>query len=189
MTDPSLLFVRKSILVWDFDGTLADLTVDWNEVKRELFALAEDLEVEGPWLNATVEALRRAGRIRDAFSVIERHERQGTLTAIPISLDFLKWSAERYRQAIFSDNLRSTIHSALERFELTHAFEHIVAKDDVEHFKPAPDGLRAIQQHMDEDDLSRFLMIGNSAKDEQAAGAFGIDFLHVRDLGRLRLHR
>lgn len=170
---------NKKVLVWDFDGTIAKLHVDWYAVKEDLRALlTKDQQVEHERLGETIAKLDAAGLHDDAFAVLEKHESEADYTVLEDARRFIQERHQDFTMVVFTDNLTSTIERVLKAEGLYAYFSHIITKDDVTEYKPAPEGL-AIAQQKTSAEKDAMLMIGDSSNDEGAAKSFGVDFFSV----------
>ena len=148
-------FSRYRSIVFDLDGTLINLGVDWDGLKGELnqtFQRRYGMDVSFHPLSAGLKQLD--GRLgpagtQEAYSVIRRFEAVSVLSArlLPgrrelVSDLFIKGK----RLSIFSSNLHITVDRALYRFALTPYFSVVVGGDDVTNHKPSLQGLNRIQE-------------------------------------------
>ncbi len=160
-------------LILDFDGTIANLQVDWKAMKNELtHTFGTDFTI----LDAGLMSLNN-GELNKAFRIIKKHENAAEYTPNYALINYVKKHKKAY--AIFSDNLSTTVKGILEKLGILDRFNIIVCKDDVTNFKPNPEGLWKILEALNIHDKSEAVFIGNSTKDELAAKATGIEFLNV----------
>lgn len=154
VTNFSKALLGKRLLIFDFDGTLADTS--------PLHAAAFN-EVLAPWgLNVDYPAI--AGlRTRDAFaacfatagvSVPETQLQQLTLAKqarvrtliqnglqpLPGVDEFLRWARPRYRLALYSSGSHGTVTLAMEKLGYTGWFDPMLCAENVIHSKPHPEG-------------------------------------------------
>jgi len=172
----------KPFLIWDFDGTIADLVVDWDAVARDLAALAPDA-CRGLDLAGAMYRLIELGLREPAFAVLDRHESAAAYHLLPRSVAWLGSMRGERRLAVFTDNLRSTVAAILRECNLDDLFSAVIGKEDVSRFKPDPEGLRLALGALGDPDPLRCLYIGNTWRDEQAARDTGMEFLHIERLG------
>ena len=130
-------------IVFDFDGTLFNLNVDWARLKRTLafrfpgftfdrlgHGLLELEESKGPVL------------LREAFDIIHQFEIAQPAEPIESALDVACACALRgQRIAIFSANTEATIRQTLRREGLPDLFDIVIGGDSVRRRKPHPEGL------------------------------------------------
>ena len=192
---------RTRLIVFDYDGTLADLKVDWVALRTDLSRRARDFG-----FMSTFEPLwPQMARLRDAcgaeavaalFAVLAEHERQGVLQQQPRAeiVEFARLKSRRSRRvaddgrrsrmpsscvlAVFSANLHATVAAGLDALGLGSRISWIVGADDVTRWKPAPEGLQRVMQ-LAACTPADTLFIGDSAGDAAAAHAAGVDFWRV----------
>jgi len=167
-------------IVWDFDGTLADLHIDWFALKKEVCErLFPTEKFSDPLSLGQIEEKVRALRLRTKYiHILRTYESGATYTLLAQSIHFIKSYGKEYRMAIVSDNLKSTILSILEREQLDTFFVETVAKDDIMYSKPHPEGLINLQKKWS-DSKDHWVFIGNSWKDKEAALSFGVRFIDI----------
>lgn len=154
MTNFSKALQGKRLLIFDFDGTLADTS--------PLHAAAFN-EVLAPWgLNVDYPAI--AGlRTRDALAVCfatsgvnvpesqllqltlakQSHVRtliRKELRPLPGVDEFLRWARPRYSLALYSSGSRGTVTLAMEKLGYTGWFDPLLCAENVVHAKPHPEG-------------------------------------------------
>lgn len=170
-------------MVYDLDGTLVRLDVDWTLVTREVADRLADrgVDTEEADLWTLIERAEAAG-VRDvAIEVVRAHERVGARTADRLPLaDELPLEVP---VGVCSLNEEAAVRTALERHDLLDAVETVVGRDTVPTQKPDPEPLLAIVEGFDVDP-ARTLFVGDSAKDETTAERAGTDFQYVAE----RLH-
>jgi len=142
---------RSRSIVFDFDGTLFDIDVDWPGLRETLdeYCPGSDFKRLGMLhgLNA-LEEREGAGAVQEAFEVVLRFE--SALPARPrlaIIEHARKAKAEGKALAIFSANCRGTILKTLDDHDLHGVFDAVVGGDDVARRKPDPEGLLKAMMH------------------------------------------
>lgn len=167
-------------VVYDLDGTLVRLAVDWDTVHddvRELYAAA-GIEADGS-LWDLLGAARDHGIADSVASTVANHERIGARQSrrLPIAdeLDSLDRPV-----AICSLNCEAACEIALETHDLAAAVDVIVGRDTIPEQKPAPEplftALDGIGVGPDE-----AVFVGDSESDGDAAEAAGLDFQFVTE--------
>lgn len=169
----STILKNKKFVVWDFDGTIVYLDIDWDGMKKEIAeVLAQTLENDAP------------------LEIVAKYESQSGVPKVNHKLiSFMHYLPHfvpgvEMHHSIFSDNLLATIYRLLPDIGLGHfPFDIIIARESVDRRKPYKDGLIKIQQYYHYDDAKRhlgeYVFVGNSWKDEEAAKAAGIDFYNI----------
>lgn len=181
----------KSHLIWDFDGTITDLIIDWTNFREGLFELYyakyPDLKGSVPntsgmgnrLYNLAVEKYgQEAKQIGNAY--FEAFEARHYSSHLPNkeALSFIYQNKDEYTYSIWTNNFRSTILPILDELKLPKLMRTIVTKTELTYSKPNPDGFAQIHT-TDQLSLDAYLMIGDSENDELAAKAAGIDFFKV----------
>ena len=183
-----------TLAIFDFDGTLAELPVDWQGLKRTLarrFRDLHDCDVEFEGLNEGLRHVeKRLGKpgLLEAYLIIEQFEGRAIKLVRPLesSLDTLsrmhQWGATI---AICSNNMSATVRSSLDRLGVSDIVTMVVGRDSVCRSKPDPEGLRQILNHLRVDGRHA-VFVGDSTDDAEAARGAGTSFLKTEDCGLLR---
>ncbi|MEF8773467.1 MAG: HAD hydrolase-like protein [Halobacteriales archaeon] len=162
-------------VVYDLDGTLVDLAVDWDAVRREVRSLFEgtDARADGDlW-----ELLDRAaatgldGRVEETIAA---HEREGARasTRLPAADEL---AALDVPAAVCSLNAEDAARIALGTHSLSGHVEAVVGRDTGPARKPDPDQLLAAIEPLDAAP-ERSLFVGDSESDREAAERAGVPF-------------
>ena len=166
-------------VVYDLDGTLVDLDVDWNAVAvdvREVYANA-NVEPPSDGLWDMLEAAADAGLADEVESTIAAHEHDGARTSDRLAhADELL--ARSLPTGVCSLNCEQACRIALEEHSLSSAVDAVVGRDTVSTWKPDPEPLLAIVREL-EVDPDRALFVGDSARDRRTAERAGVDFEYV----------
>lgn len=190
------------VLVFDMDGVLVDVSRSYRETIRRTverftgqlpsheqiqalknrggmnndwdlaFALIRELGA-APSYGEVVEQFQRIfwGRDGDGLILEERWIPQPGL---------LERLAARSRLAIFTGRLRQEAQHTLRRFAAGIRFDPVIAHEDVERAKPAPDGLLKIARAFPARTLWYF---GDSVDDARSARAASVPFVGVAPAG------
>lgn len=167
-------------VVYDLDGTLVRLTVDWGAVRR---AVAETLETGGAdpgsadlW--SMLEIAAETGLSDEVEATIAEFERAGARDSTRLPL-----AAELPRDVpvgVCSLNCADACRIALEKHGLADSVQAIVGRDSVDAQKPDPEPLLAVLDRLGVEP-GRALFVGDSTTDAEAAAAAGTDFEYVSD--------
>ena len=166
-------------VVYDLDGTLVELDVDWNAVAvdvRKIYHRA-DVTPPGDGLWGMLEAAGDAGLGDAVEAAIAAHEHDGARTSERLAhADEL---LERSPPAgVCSLNCEAACRTALDRHGLTPHVGAVVGRDSVATYKPDPEPLMATLSDMDAD-TDRALFVGDSERDAVTARRAGVDFRWV----------
>lgn len=167
-------------VVFDLDGTLLRLDVDWATVERELTAALErrgvDTEYDGtPW--ELLDRAEDAGYYEEIHELIAAHERDGARSSerLPLADDLPDCEGP---VGVCSLNAEDACHVALEVHGLTVHVDAVVGRDTVDARKPDPASLLAAIDALDADP-GRSLFVGDSESDAVTAERAGVEFRHV----------
>jgi HAD superfamily hydrolase (TIGR01509 family) len=144
--------IEASAILFDMDGLLVDSEPLWADVETE-FALARggDFTPEmahacvGRGLANTLRVMHEAFGFavdveRDSHDIVERFvTRAGELALKPGALALLDEAAGRVPTALGSSSSRRLVTAALEAVGVASRFQVVVAGDEVDRPKPAPD--------------------------------------------------
>ena len=167
-------------VVYDLDGTLVELDVDWALVTREVADRLDGRGVatEGATLWNLLKRADAAGVGEVAEELVATHERVGAETADRLPLaDELPLSVP---VGVCSLNAESAVRKALERHDLADAVEAVVGRDSVAPQKPQPEPLLAVIRQLGADPEAT-LFVGDSASDETTAERAGTAFQYVEE--------
>ena len=146
-------------VIFDLDGTLQSLELDFTGLRRELSSLFANLEhppLEGPLIEAVDRALsslaarglppeavedarRRANHLMDSWEMAS-FPRVRTLPGVGEMLSEL--SARGFGLALVSRACRAYVDRSLER--IGHRFDAVASREDVARPKPDPEGIRML---------------------------------------------
>ncbi len=189
---PAPPLAGKQLLIFDFDGTLADTSPLHARAFVETLAPL-GVAVDYPALaglktrDALEKAFRDAGlalKDIDVGALVE--EKQGRVRRLieqelepnPRIDAFLRWAQTRFRLAMVTSGSRGTIDLALSKLRYENWFDPLICADDVQRAKPAPEGfLKALQIAQCEADSA--IIFEDSESGFAAARAAGIQCIDV----------
>ncbi|MWV39646.1 HAD-IA family hydrolase [Natrialba sp. INN-245] len=166
-------------VVYDLDGTIVDLNVDWNAVATDVLTVydAADVEPRGNDLWELLLGADEVGLAAAVESVIASHEREGAPTS-----PRLRHADELLERTVpvgvCSLNCEEACRIALEEQDLHDEVETVVGRDTVETQKPEPEPLLAAVDDL-ETSPERALFVGDSPRDELTAERAGTAFEYV----------
>ena len=169
-----MAFRQYELVVFDFDGTIADLEVDWTALKKELSGYygVNISQISGR-LDAFIDSLPDDER-RAAYKIVERYELENINNTRPITKTIkIIMGLSGHRLAVFTTNTKAAIEKALNGLGIYDRFEMIVCKEDVKKHKPDPEGLLRILKTTGVP-AERAVYIGDRQKDVDAGEAAGI---------------
>ena len=180
------------LIVWDFDGTLADSRpLIEAGMAHALDALGQPRALMGEWLKyvglPVEEGIRRTFdpvgldmetvlKAYRSFGHADHEDLMKPFNGIPELLSELK--ARGQAMAIATSKRRVPLLRQLEGFGWSGLFDPIITPDEVTHGKPHPESLALIQKltGLGADDL---LMVGDTPFDLEMARAAGVPSLAV----------
>lgn len=172
-------------VVYDLDGTLVELDVDWDTVRAETAGAlrARDVDVDDGSLWAILERAEATGYRRLVDEIIAEHEREGARTSTRLELaDELPLSVP---VAVCSLNCEAACRIALEVHGLDNDVDAIVGRDTVGAAKPDPEPLLHAISAVGGDPRAS-LFIGDAERDARTAERAGVSFQYTSERTRTR---
>ncbi|QIK56427.1 prolipoprotein diacylglyceryl transferase [Erysipelothrix sp. HDW6A] len=180
----------KPIILWDFDGTIADTHNAIASSFKKLFAehkqdydLTDEqiLEFMGPTLNEVMEK-HFPGNVEEMTGMYRSYSQEFTdmiqlMPDVEASLRYLQ--EQGYRQGIVSNRVTPSLEQQLLRLNIQDYFEVVVGADQFEKSKPSPDGIDKALELMGADH-GGVIYIGDTPTDMEAgrrAGSFTIAYV------------
>ena len=165
-------------VVYDLDGTLVRLAVNWTETHRAVVTAVEDagISVEGESLWELLDRSYAEGFTQTVEAVLAAHERNGARRS-----ERLPTAAELPRSepvGVCSLNAESACRVALKTHDLDDYVETVVGRDTVAGYKPDPEPLLATIAALDARP-ERSIFIGDTERDKQTAERAGVAFRFV----------
>jgi HAD superfamily hydrolase (TIGR01509 family) len=149
------LLLGRRLLIFDFDGTIADSSPLHEQAFREVLEPLR-LSVDYAQLagRSTLDAVRHcfqlnrqdAGDETQLSTLARRKQERGReliatqLAAFPAATALLDWVRPRHRLALVTSGSRATIDLALARLDLADWFDPLLTADDLDRAKPDPQG-------------------------------------------------
>ena len=169
--------VDHDTLVFDLDGTLVRLAVDWERVADAVAGTLEERGVSPPEnLWSMLEAADATGHREAVEAAIGEFERDGARSSERLPAADTVPSG---RVGICSLNCEAACHIALE----THGIDGIgavVGRDTVRTEKPDPGPLLETVRRLD-GEPSETLFVGDSERDERTAERAGTEYAYVSE--------
>ncbi|MBD3211062.1 MAG: HAD hydrolase-like protein, partial [Candidatus Lokiarchaeota archaeon] len=147
-------FKDKKVLVFDLDGTIVKLNVNWKKLKQILSERYSKIYNTSCQFNSISGCLSYVvskddkKELGNFFDIIREFEVKNIDNNTPIdeSIYFIKHKNEfgidgGVKLAILSLNSRKTIIESLKKEEILDKFDFIVGREDVRRWKPEPEGL------------------------------------------------
>lgn len=166
-------------VVYDLDGTLARLAVDWDAAERDGRAVFADHGIDSAGDLWSMLTVADEHGLREEFeAVLQDHERAGAREStrcpraddLPLSVPV----------GVCSLNCADACHIALERHALAEHVDCVVGRDSVTHHKPHPEPLLTAVRELGVAPGDA-LFVGDSRRDEETADTAGVDFDYAGD--------
>jgi carbamoyl-phosphate synthase large subunit len=154
---------KIKLIVFDFDGTLVDLPIDYSSLRAELRKFFQSFEITSSFRPLLQSIEQCSNNVKQNFGeeegmkvyemsykILEKFELMGSEKAelLPNVKNVLeKLKNNNIKLAIFSRTGRKCILNGLNKFGLEKYFDLIVSRDDVKKVKPDTEGLKKIMAH------------------------------------------
>jgi len=183
-------------IVYDLDGTLVELAVDWAEVADSVLGVYAEHAIIPPTddLWGLLEAADDYGIGKPVEDAIALHERAGAQNSLLLPLGERLVTASGREETdggtpgpisigVCSLNCEDACRVAVETHGLSGAIDAdaIVGRDTVETHKPEPESLLAAIDRLGADP-ERMLFVGDSERDAVTADRAGVDYAWVSAL-------
>jgi len=187
----------KRLFIFDFDETIVNLNVKWEELKKELQALVLErfnLEITFTPILEKLEFLKSKITVQE-FAPILEHLKHGEISALKhystkqpvgfallgaIQKKFLQTSSNQKFIALLSNNYTDTITLGAKQYGIDSYISYYVGRDMVKNIKPDVEGIRKIHDHFPSVQKSEIVYFGDSARyDKELAQNYGIDFFLI----------
>ncbi len=167
-------------VVYDLDGTLLELDVDWDAAARDAAAVlrARGVDVAGLTLWEMLETATERGLQHPVSEALAEHERDGAMQArqLPVADELPREEPV----GVCSLNAEAACRIALELHGLDAHVDAVVGRDSVESYKPDPEPLLHTLSLLGVDP-SAAVFLGDSERDQEAARRAGVAFQWARD--------
>jgi phosphoglycolate phosphatase len=171
--------VSHDAIVYDLDGTLVRLAVNWKTVDTEAARILADagVETEAEPIWDLLDVADRAG-VRDAVeTMLAAHEVRGAERSLRLpAADDLADDARPI--GVCSLNAERACHTALDVHDLAQYVDTVIGRDSVATRKPDPEPLRAAARELGVP-VENVLFVGDSDSDAVTADRAGADFAYV----------
>jgi phosphoglycolate phosphatase len=188
------LLRQKELLIFDLDGTIVKLAVDWQALKKLLSNRYSKRYNNACQFNSISTCLSYIVSEDDEkellrfFDIIRKHELENISESkiIRETVYFIKHKEDfgvspDVKFAVLSLNTRAAIKESLKQTDLGEEFDYIVGREDVRRWKPEPEGLLEILDHYDMP-KDKALYIGDMQKDMVTGKNAQVDAVLITDL-------
>jgi len=207
MRDLNKNLSKKKVIIFDLDGTIIKLNVNWNKLKQILvdrfysvYGQKKEFKTITECFNEIV-ARNDDSELNNLFALVRDYELKNieNLELIEETIYFINHLDQfglnhQVFLAILSLNMKKTIRKSLKLAGLDNLFHFIIGKENVRKWKPDPSGLFKIKDHfgVNNEDMIYF---GDLKKDVETGMNAGIDaylidklIMLVKDKARLSLN-
>ncbi|SEH51952.1 phosphoglycolate phosphatase [Halopenitus malekzadehii] len=167
-------------VIYDLDGTLVRLTVDWNVVAEDVLAVYTEHAVKPPSdrLWDLLEAAPEYGIADAVEAAIAAHEHDGARESRRLAVADALSTDRASRTGVCSLNAEEACRIALRAHGLDDRVSAIVGRDTIGTYKPDPEPLRATIEALSADP-ERSMFVGDSDRDARTARRAGVEFARV----------
>lgn len=168
-------------IVYDLDGTLVSLDVDWGQARADTASTLRDrgIDDDGQTLWELLERSIAEGFEAVVEQKLSEHEREGarTSTVLPASQAL----PHDVPTGVCSLNCEAACRLALEVHCLDTDVDAVVGRDTVDTKKPEPEPLLETLERLSVEPENA-IFVGDSNRDARTAERAGVDFTFVEDV-------
>ncbi|WP_248897241.1 HAD family hydrolase [Haloplanus halobius] len=171
-------------VVYDLDGTLVRLAVNWNAAARDATATFADagVAVDDADLWSLFEMAPEYGVAEELEATLAAHEHRGAERSFRLPLaDYVANHGAPI--GVCSLNAEAACRRALDRHDLSSHVDAVVGRDSLTTRKPDPEPLLTTIARLG-GDPDAALFVGDSESDAVTADRAGVAFAHVADVVR-----
>ncbi len=169
-------------IIYDLDGTLVRLDVDWGDVTRDVRTVYTEQGIDE--IDGGLWDLYLAADTYELADVVEHtisdHELAGAASSTRLPLAD-RVTAHSVPVGVCSLNAESAVRSALETHGLADDVDAVIGRDSVPGQKPDPEPLHATVEDLPEP-IATPVFVGDSPRDRTAAERAGIAYRDVESL-------
>ena len=184
----------KNVIIFDLDGTIVNLQVDWMELKsflKKRYSRIYENNCEFDSISRCLSYIvgkKDEKELKRFFEIIRDHELRNIENNkyIKETVYFIK-NLDQFnpnddlKLAVLSLNTRQTILKSLEMINIREKFDVILGREDVRRWKPEPEGLLKIQQALNVK-KEEMIYFGDMKKDLLTGKNAGVESHLVTDL-------
>ena len=189
-----LSFKHKKVIVFDLDGTIVKLIIDWNHLKKILTERYSKIYREICKFNHITACLDHVVEkddeveLKNFFKIIQDYEMKNIKNNqnIEETIFFIRnlelfGISKDTKLAIFSLNTRKVIIESLKLANINDNFDFIIGREDIRKWKPNPEGLLIIKEHY-KVKSEEIVYFGDLEKDIITGNNAGIEAHLINDL-------
>jgi len=188
-----LKLLKYNLIIFDFDGTIGKLSINWKSLKSELaihFKENHNKIIDfSSYSSGCTLAYKLLGEVahKESLPITKKHEEAGLsdVTFNKKAIDYIKAFAGK--KIIWTSNLKSVVQMALEKENINKEFVSIICRKQTRTLKPSLEGYKIMCKIFEEKNLGKIipkktLFIGNSLSDNIAAKRIGCEYLDISQL-------
>lgn len=166
--------------IFDFDGTIAKLNVDWASLKDEISILCKKHNINiNQKLNIKIDLLKEKIDNKILFKILKKYEQRSNkvdFTPIENSLNIIK---ELDYLFIISNNLSSTVEKCISELNIEKKSIIIFGIDSIKKSKPNVEAYKKIEPFLNK---GSSIYIGDRESDLEFANNCRINFKYMDEL-------
>ena len=165
--------------IFDFDGTIANLIVDWQECKNLVnnFCSKNNIAIDLSLSQKIVELGQISEHYLDLIYKLETCNGTANYSLIKPTINYIKSLEQEIY--IISNNHSQTIVDILSQEDLMDRCKKIIGIDNVTFSKPNNEPFEQIKPYIN---LGSSLYIGDKETDQQFAQECNLDFIYVNKI-------
>ena len=162
------------VIIFDLDGTLVNLNVDWVNVKKKLENI---FKINFNPLFLKIIDLKRSERIK-AYEVLKKFERESNVKwEINTSLvNWIKKNHKQYRIFLLTNNSRETTDRFLSKSKLDQIIDFSLSVEETDFPKPHSSGLQSLLNSQSVD-KNKVLLVGDSIREKILAEKNNLNYI------------
>ena len=166
--------------IFDFDGTIATLNIDWSSLKEEINILCKKYNINiNQKLNIKIDLLKEKIDNKILFTIIKKYEQKNNkVDFIPIN-KILNFIDELDYLFVISNNLSSTVKRALLELNIYKESTIIIGIDSVNKSKPNIEAYKKLEPFLNK---GSSIYIGDRESDLEFANNCKINFKYMDEL-------
>jgi HAD superfamily hydrolase (TIGR01549 family) len=177
-------------VIFDFDNTICDMVIDWNEWDQKVGELMQYYEPNVPLtggymrdnhINSFIK--KHGSEFREKWKDLSKtYEKEKSHGCKPLTriVELIHKLNGNVNLLIWSSNSEETVKKYLKEIGIETYFSKLITRDSVDFIKPDPSGFN--KNITSDTNLSEYMMIGNSNNDRMAAKSAGIQYVDVKEI-------
>lgn len=197
-----MLFKNKKLLIFDYDGTIANTaTIHKEAFRRALCNPNLKYNYEDLAGLKTEEAIKKIFEINqlklsDSIPNLTAQKRKIALKIMSTKLklmpgfdSFIQFAKQYFILSVVSSGSRESVNFGLKKFNLHSLFVNIITSADVKFAKPSPDGFLHSLESIEGIKKEEALIFEDADSGIEAARLAKIDVVDVRNIGWRKLEK